>query len=150
LKLRELRREDWELLLAWRNNPILYKGFYSQAFSNSLIEWEDHVKWIESRANWKHFIIEYEGRRIGSVTIGWLDSWTPELGYYVGEIPLWGKGLGKQAVRMAMDWLKEQGYKYCHTTVIKDNERSLGLLKGLGFWIQGDARENEVWLCAVL
>ena len=149
MRLRELRREDWELILAWRNDKEINQGFYSQA-NGHLIEWEEHVNWIGSRANWKYFIVEYKDRRIGAVTLGQLDHWSPEIGYFIGEKTLWGKGIGKQAVKMAMDWLREQGYKYCHTTVLKHNERSLGLLKSLGFWIQGNARENEVWLCAAL
>ena len=93
-----------------------------------------------------YFIIEHEGRRIGGVTLGQLDHWSPEIGYFIGEVTLWGKGLGKQAVEMAIAWLKEKGYKYCHTTVLNDNMRSRNLLESLGFTCMAEARPGEVWM----
>jgi len=82
---------------------------------------------------------------LGILNIGQMDHWSPEIGYalYPGY---WGKGYGKEAVKQALDYLKCQGKDYCHTTVLETNERSLRLLKSLGFEITDKAREGEVWL----
>ena len=136
--------DDMELVLAWRNNPDIYKGFYTQ---KKPIEWLEHFTWWFNRnKDWREFIIIEKCRKIGVVSIGQLDHWSPEIGYFIGETSLWGKGYGKQAVELTLDWLRKYGKEYCHTTVLKDNARSLQLLKSLGFEILGEAREGEVWI----
>ena len=92
----------------------------------------------------------YEDRPIGVVTMGQLDHWCPEIGCYIGEVSLWGQGLGKEAVRLGLGYLRSKGYKSCHTTILKTNTRSLCMLRALGFQIIGDARKGEVWVRAKL
>lgn len=146
--LREATEQDLELLMAWRSNPVVYEGFYQQ---NAPLEWEEHLGWWKSRnKDWRTFIIvlvsAYRDRKVGVVTIGQLDHWNPEIGYYIGEVSLWGKGIGKEAVKLGINWLKERGYKACHTTVKIENKRSANLLWKLGFQVLGGAREGEIWL----
>ncbi len=146
--LRKTTEADKALIMAWRSNTLVYAGFYSQ---KSPLKWEENKNWWASRnKDWREFIIVLvegtEMRDVGVVTIGQLDHWSPEIGYFVGEVSLWGKGVGKEAVKLVLGWLKGQGKEYCHTTVLKDNKRSLNLLKRLGFKVLGNAREGEVWL----
>ncbi len=130
--------------MAWRSNPLIYQGFYTQ---KSPLMWDEHIKWIKSRnQDWRMFIIMLNDRRVGVVTIGQLDHWCPEIGYYIGEISLWNMGYGYKAVELAAEHLNGLGKAYCHTTVLKHNKASLRLLEKLGFEIMGDAREGEVWL----
>lgn len=144
--LREAREADLSLILAWRNQRDVWEGFYQQ---EEPILWENHYNWYKSRANWKQLIIELVEdlvmRPIGVVTLGQLDHWSPEIGYYL-NVADWGKGYGREAVRQATEWLKGKGYSDCHTTVKKDNKRSLGLLRILGFKFMAEAREGEIWL----
>ena len=81
--------------------------------------------------------------KVGIVNIGQLDNWNPELNYYIGEVSLWGQGVGEKAVSLALDWLKKHGYCQVHTTVKDGNERSISVLKALGFTEQGQARVGE-------
>lgn len=142
--LRKAQETDLPLILAWRSSPFVYQGFYLQ---KEPLMWCEHIAWFGSRnRDWRTFIIEYQDRGIGIVAIGQLDHWSPEIGYYIGEVSLWGQGLGKQAVRAGLSWLKEYGKEYCHATVLKDNNRSLGLLKSLGFKKVAEARRGEIWL----
>ncbi len=142
IELRDATDSDLELILAWRNNPLIWQGFYTQ---RKPLTWEEHFSWWRSRRNWHEFIIVYDHRDVGVLTLGQLDHWSPEIGYAVGEVLLWGKGVGKEAVRLACEWLIKKNYKYTHTTVIKTNERSIRLLKSLGFKYLGEAREGESW-----
>ena len=142
--LRDAQYHDLELIMAWRSTPLIYEGFYTQ---NRPLTWEEHTNWWNSRnKDWRNFIIIYELRKVGSLTIGQLDHWSPEIGYLIGEVTLWGKGIGREAVKLALQYIKDYGKDYCHTTVLKNNERSLRLLGSLGFKILGDAREGEFWL----
>lgn len=144
MRLRIATEDDLELMMAWRSNPLVFDGFYQQ---KKPLEWNEHVAWFKSRnQDWRTFIIEHDGRDVGVVTIGQLDHWSPEIGYYVGEVSLWGQGVGRDAVREALEYLKSQGKDYCHTTVLTRNQRSLRLLTSLGFEEYGKAREGEVWL----
>jgi RimJ/RimL family protein N-acetyltransferase len=144
VQIRQLQDTDLELTLAWRNDPEIYQGFYTQSLQHHTITWDEHVKWNKSRnADWRTFIIIYDNHRVGVVTLGQLDHWSPEIGYYVGAKDLWGKGIGKAAVQLVLDYIKSCGREYCHTTVIDTNMRSIRLLKSLGFVRTCDARPGE-------
>ena len=146
--LRLADASDESLLLAWRNTPIIYEGYYTQ---NKPIGWEENEEWHAKRnQDRRQFVIMLKQdtslRAIGGVTIAQRDYWSPEIGFSIGETTLWGQGYGREAVRLGLEWLKGEGYKHCHTTVLKKNERSIRLLKSLGFEYLGEARKGEIWM----
>lgn len=149
IKLREATDGNLELMLHWRNNPEVWQGFYTQSRENRPLSWAEHYEWWLSRnKSWRTFIVEYfdeyeEGRSVGVVTIGQLDYWEPETGIYIGETHLWGKGIGKQALQLAIDYLCQNRYKYTRTTILDNNERSKRLYMSLGFKKVGEARPGE-------
>jgi len=146
--LRLSSEADYPLIMAWRNIEKISQGFYTQ---KQPLTWStEHLKWFQSRpSSWRTFLvilIENDIERpIGVVNIGQLEHFSPEIGYFIGEPTLWGKGYGKEAVRLSINWLIEHGYKYCHTTVKEDNIRSIRLLEALGFEKGMSAREGEVY-----
>lgn len=147
LFLRRAVEEDLHLIFKWRNQKQVYEGFYTQT---QPLSWQEHVEWWHSRnKDWREFIIclkeKTDIREIGVVTVGQLDHWSPEIGYFIGEISLWGKGYGTKAIRQVLSWLKNIGKEYVHTTALDKNERSLKLLKKLGFYCLGPARQGESW-----
>ena len=128
-------------MMAWRNTPFVYQGFYSQ---QKPLTWKEHLAWWESRnRDWHQFIVNI-GRDIGVVTIVQCDNWSPEIGFYIGEVSLWGQGYGKEAVRLAEEWLKERNYVQTHTTVKEDNKRAISLLMSRGWVRAGNARKGEL------
>jgi RimJ/RimL family protein N-acetyltransferase len=141
---------DLSFILSIRNHPDCMKGFYTQGFAQPhLIQWDEHLAWWDSRpSSWKQYII-LNGRPIGILALGQTEHWSPEIGYAIHPSE-WGNGYGKEAVRQALDLLRQMGKEYCHTTVLKTNERSLRLLKSLGFTEMADARPGEVWLTCKL
>ena len=141
MRLTKATEDDLTLMMAWRSNPLLYEGFIQQT---KPLTWEEHTKWFQSRnQDWRTFTIEYEGRKIGVVTIGQLDYWEPETGVYIGETSLWGKGIAKQALNLAFEYIKNYGQKYTRTTVLDNNNRSVKLYLSLGFKRIGEARPGE-------
>ena len=142
--LRPAELGDLPLMMAWRSSPLVYGGFYTQ---KQPLDWDEHVAWFKSRnQDWRSFIVLYGGRPVGVVNIGQLDHWNPEIGYFIGEVSLWGKGIGREAVRLGLEYIKSCGKEYCHTTVLQNNARSIKLLKSLGFKYLGKARKGEVWM----
>ncbi len=142
--LRPLTEADRPLTMAWRSNPLVYQGCYTQ---KQPLTWEEHTQWIKSRnQDWRNFIVMYNDRPVGVITIAQLDHWQPEIGWYIGEVSLWGNGIGKEAVRLGLAYIRTQGKESCHTTIKESNERSLRLAQSLGFKIVGKAREGELWV----
>lgn len=141
MRLVEATTDDLPLMMAWRSNPLIYAGFYSQ---KAPLTWDEHINWFQSRnKDWRTFIIIYEGRKVGVVNLGQLDHWSSELGIFVGEVSLWGKGIGKQAVQLGLNYLKGIGKEYCHTTILDNNKRSIRMFENLGFEFMAKAREGE-------
>ena len=152
--LREATISDLELILAWRLIPDVYQGLYTQSKENRPLTWDEHYNWWMTRKTWKIFIIQVNDgkwtRDVGYVNIGQLDSWRPEIGIAIGEVTLHGQGVGKQALQLALEWLKEQGYEQTHTTILDNNEKAKGLFKSLGYYCVGKAREGESWWNKIL
>jgi len=148
ISIRQVTDNDLELLLAWRSNPFIYQYFYVQRRSGPL-KWEEHLNWWESRENridWIVYMHDGEWQRaVGSVNVTNLDTNTPEVGVYIGEITLWGRGVGKNSVFLVMDWLKKMKYKKVIARIMKKNIRSVGLFESIGFRKVGEARSQE-WL----
>ena len=145
--LRDLEEKDYPLIMAWRSNPLVYSGFYSQ---KGPLEWKGHVKYHTTRnSDWRTFIIEVTEddvtRPVGVLNIGQLDNWKPELGVWIGEVALWGRGIGMVALRYAIDWIKLRQYPYqvIGATILDNNERSIRLFKSMGFVRICKAREGE-------
>jgi len=133
-------------MMAWRSNPEVYKGFYQQ---EGALFWLEHHNWFCSRnQDWRTFIVLYDSRPVGVVNIGQLDNWTCEIGYFIGETTLWGKGIGTEAVRQGIEWIREYALTHSHivavhTTIKHDNYASISLIEKLGMKCVCDAREGE-------
>jgi RimJ/RimL family protein N-acetyltransferase len=123
--VRPMQRTDLELVLAWRNNPLIYEHFVEQ---DSPIRWADHVDWFESRdPDRRDYVASYDGRRIGVVAVDASDF----VSIYIGEPTLWGEGL---ATRL-LDWLTTRFHstRELRAEIHADNERSKRLFERCGF-----------------
>ena len=121
----------------------MWQGFYTQGKENRALTWTEHWAWWKSRKNWRIFIIQLDKKSIGVLSFSQLDSWFPQVGIYIGEVNLWNKGYGKQALTLGLDWLKSNGYNHIWTSILKDNIRSIKLFESLGFKRIGEARPGE-------
>ncbi len=82
-------------------------------------------------------------RKVGVVNLGQLENWNPEINSYIGEASLDDPYIEREALLLAIEWLKARGYQKLHTTVPDTNERWINLLGSLGFKRVGDARKGE-------
>ena len=143
--LKKIEDKDLELLMSWRSNPEVYKWFYIQ---KEPLKWKEHYSWWLSRKNRIDWIILYDGefriRKIGSINVSDMRSDTPEVGLLIGESSFWGKGVGKKAVKLALNYLREKRYKKACANVLDTNIASKKLFESLGFQSKGFHRDREI------
>jgi len=142
--LRKTEERDWPLMLAWRNNPLINKYYWSQLGDRKhLITWEEHVLWMNSRTtDWSFFTIGYGSRPVGILSFACLSSWAADSGIYIGEITLQRQGIGKEAFRQGLQLVSN---RWLNATITKVNEPSIKFFESLGFKRIGEARPEE-WL----
>jgi len=133
VNIRSVRVQDLELLISWRSNPEIYEQFKEQ---DSALNWEEHISWFASRDEDRHdYIIEYKGRRVGSV---YIDE-DRNVGVYVGETALHSKGIGTYAI----NWAVKNFDKPLYAEIRADNKPSQAAFEKCGF--EEENREND-WI----
>lgn len=147
--LRDMIRSDIEDYVRWFTAETEWNDWDApwepieepteEAQRKAWTEYYERVKDLpDDRIRWK-FEIECDGRHIG-----WVSSYT-DLGYLENEekIPAVGidvpeqdhrnRGAGTQALRLFIDYLKQQGYSSCYTQTWSGNERMMRVAEKLGF-----------------
>ncbi|WP_436344045.1 GNAT family N-acetyltransferase [Natronorubrum sp. FCH18a] len=130
-----LEHDDLELILAWRSNPKVYRHFRLQ---DGPLDWDEHVAWFESRGPDRHdFVIHYDGRRVGVVSI----DGENEVGIYLGDFSAHSHGVAT----MALNWLCNRFNERTPLTaeIHEQNGASKQLFTRCGF--QQESIDNE-WL----
>lgn len=147
VKLSEVTKNDLELLLSWRSNPLIYKYFRKQ---RQPLEWPGHLKfWQELNPKKSiHFVILLEEdnlwRKVGSVGFSELDLSMPEFAVYIGETTLQKQGVATKAIKLGIEWLKKKNYHQALATINKKNLPSLRLFLKAGF-VKKNTKENSDW-----
>jgi RimJ/RimL family protein N-acetyltransferase len=125
IRITPMETDDLELVLAWRSNPKIYRHFRRQ---ESPLNWEDHLSWYNSRDADRHdFIIHYEDRRVGVVSI----TTSEKISIYLGDFSAHGQGVATAA----LNWLCE---RFEHRSPLiaeihEENDSSKRLFKRCGF-----------------
>ena len=147
VSLREASDNDLELLLAWGTHPQVTRFLPSRP---PALTWELHHAWWKTKQHRMDWLILVDDgktrpRAVGEVHIRDLNTPSPEIGLYIGEVALWGKGIGRQALEEAMRWAWAHGVKKVQAVIHARNRRSHPLFKGLGFVRVGTGRKGQ-WL----
>jgi RimJ/RimL family protein N-acetyltransferase len=150
ISLRQVAPTDYELIMAWRSHPDLYAGF---ALPTGPLVWADHKAWWDTRTCREDWLVRLTNdghtRSVGVVSASRLDTECPEVGIYIGEISLWGKGIGAAAVNACMGQLRDAGYARCHARILPTNSRSRHLFMDLGFTLVDGSLDSgtELYEC---
>ena len=116
---------DLELVLAWRSNPEIYRHFRGQ---NGPLDWDDHVSWYRSRDPRRHdFVIHYEGRRVGVISI----TEREEISVYLGDFSARGRGVATAALNWICDRFEHRSPLVA--IIHADNDSSRRLFERCGF-----------------
>lgn len=125
IELAPIERNDLELILAWRSNPKIYRYFRTQ---DGPLEWNEHISWFESRASERYdFMIHYEGRRTGVVSI----DQDNEVGIYIGDFSVHGQGIASATLKWLCDRFNNRTPLFAE--IHKSNTASKHLFQQCGF-----------------
>lgn len=143
--IRAIEREDNEFLRAMLNDAETESNVVGWSFPVSKIEQE---KWFESQINNKNnlrFIIEYESKPVGLVTLTNID-WKNRSALHgiklYGE-NVKGKGIGTDAVRTIMKYaFEELQLNRLYSTIMTQNIPSQKLYSKCGWVNEGISRQS--------
>ncbi len=142
ITLRDLTTKDLDLVLIWRNNPNINKYLANRVKTNPEAQvWFNRI--TSSPSNLLKGIL-YDGRLIGYCIVESIDEQSRkcEVGVIIGELQLWGKGIGKIIVTELLKYCFEKLRLHRVLAVIaKGNEHSERLFKSMGFRYEGTLRE---------
>ena len=91
--------------------------------------------------------IEFEGQLVGYVQLALIDydERRAAVGILVGEKHMWGRGIGRIALRILLDYaFTVRNLERVYTEVYGFNQRSLRLMERVGFQKEGILRQHEI------
>lgn len=147
MRLRPVREEDLPSFQRWLNDPevqLWMGGVTSPPTWEDERRWFDGIKQAENRLVWS---IENRDEQL----LGVMDlRWVPEhkrgsFGVFIGEMSLWNRGLGSDAVRTMLSVaFEELGLGrvelYCHA----ENARAIRCYEKCGFRMEGRLRRHRM------
>ena len=141
LRLSDMTEEDAPFVVEWRSDPDVYRFFVSP----HKITLEEHLNWFRTRYrfdndryDWVAFSKENEPVGIFGARREDEHSETAEVSYILSP-KHYGKGYAGEAVERIIAFCREQWE--CVTVIAeihKNNIRSLGFIKRLGFELQSE------------
>lgn len=148
--LRAFKREDVQRQWAFNNDvefELLGGGdpWEPQTLERLEAEFEQDVQ--KGGRNGTHFAIETDGKYIGSCALFHFDTIAGacELGIGIGDREYWGKGYGRDAVRVLLDYaFRLRNLHKVWLRVNGDNERAIRSYRATGFREEGRLRQH-VW-----
>lgn len=145
IDLYPLEKIDLLTNLKWANNMELINLTGIPKFPKTIVELENWYNQTVLSPNNKFFAIKTkQGEYIGNVELNALDwvNRSVEIGMLIGEQQFWGKGIGKEIVKLLLNYLfKELNLHRIYLEVIAYNERAVNLYKKCGFREEGRLRE---------
>lgn len=141
LRLRERTVDDAEALFpSYADAEAM--TYWSHAPHDSVEQ--TRAKIAEPSAEWRAWAITLarDDRAIGFVAVGEKRPGVSEIGYMVAR-PHWGSGIAREAVSAVLDQvLRVEGQRRVFADTDPENAASNGLLKALGFTLEGRLREE--------
>jgi RimJ/RimL family protein N-acetyltransferase len=134
--------QDLELILAWRSNPLIFEYFLVQ---DKPLSWEEHQYYWSQIDNRFDYVIFYEGRRIGYFSLRKNSKSRFEVSILIGEIRLWGTGLGSVSLKKGIQVAKEKNIEILIANIHKMNSKSIRLFEKVGFKKEFTQLDNN-WL----
>ncbi len=145
--LRPIKIDDAKRFVKWVNDEEIAKLMGAREKKITLKEEKEWIKNLSKK--WRverHFAIDTtENIHIGSVGLKDIDSKNKKasLGITIGDKNYWGKGYGKDAVKLILDYaFKSLNLHRVDLGVYDFNMRAQKLYKKMGFKIEGVERES--------
>lgn len=141
-ELRNIRNDELELMLSWRNAPDVRKNMYTQ----HEISLNEHISWwnsIQSRADQKYFMCEVENKPCGIVAFNQIDLLNKNSLWAFYASPDAAKGTGSRMEFLALE------YAFCdlnlnklNCEVLAFNTPVIKMHQKFGFKVEGILRQQ--------
>lgn len=148
VKIRLITKEDTPNIVAWRNNERVRNNFiFQEVFTEEM-----HNNWMDTKVasgDVVQFIIETEedSKPVGSVYFRDIEDGKGEYGIFIGDDSAIGKGYGKQAAKLALEYaFYELKLEYIFLRVFADNISAIKSYERAGFceYERGEVEINGV------
>lgn len=145
MRLRAVERDDLPLAVVYLNDPevLVWFGPLTPMNMEDEIAWYERMRQDQSVVN---FAIELDGRYVGGCGLINIDAQhrRAEIGIFVGDKTIWGKGVGSEAMRLVLGY----GFDYLnlhriYLRAFPENQRAVGIYERLGFRHEGRFRDVE-------
>jgi len=149
LRFRPVEREDLELMHKWENDSelIMYSRSNPMNFVNMTQLEKQYEEWVKDKKH-LHFIVELNeaNEAIGIARIRqeeWGGVKSADIGTYIGDKKLWGKGLGRQITVALLETVFHQlNAERCEAWSVEYNCRAHEVLEACGFRKGGELRKT--------
>jgi len=146
--LRPLEFDDIDTLYGWETEIELaiWSGWTPQ-FSRSAFRHKYEQRITDPEKDLVMQGIEYEGQLVGYVQLALIDyhERRAAVGILVGEKQMWGRGIGRTALRILLDYaFTVRNLERIYAEVYGFNQRSLRLMERVGFQKEGILRQHEI------
>ncbi len=147
--LRSPQPADRQDRLAYGRSPEFRKMVGADARVVPPLTAEEVEAWYEQmERDTLHWVIEYEGRCIGTARLHALDTFHRRARYAVGifDPALWGQGLGTETTRLVLRYaFEELRLHRVDARVLDHNQRAIACYAKCGFVREGVEREGA-WI----
>ncbi|MDT0693614.1 GNAT family protein [Staphylococcus chromogenes] len=145
--LRPIEFDDVSILHTWRNDESLFSQLGSGYFPVSKSEMETWMSnYSKLDKNNVRLIIQFEMRPVGYISltnINYLNK-NAELGIYIGENNMRGKGVAKEALKKLEIFAKNHlGLKKIKLLVNDNNDTALNFYKKQNYRVVGTYKEER-------
>ena len=149
VRLRAFEASDVAAVHRFKNDSAVAAGLLDAAFPQSLMrveEWVARASDLRAGLEDYRFVIEADDKPIGFVGLYQTDwiSRNAEVGIAIGEADYRGRGMGTDALKVAVRFgFESLGLARIWTRVLADNERSLRMFQRAGFQYEGLMRAHR-------
>jgi [ribosomal protein S5]-alanine N-acetyltransferase len=146
--LRPITLEDvTERYLNWLNNPETTKGLATSPGAHTMQSLRDFVSRAIQDSGTQMFTIRdtENDLHIGNIKLDRFDqaAGTCELGLLIGDQAYWGRGIGKEACKLAIAFaFDDLKMRKVLLSVYDNNPAAIKLYHGLGFVLEGSLRKH--------
>ncbi|HDV4355420.1 TPA: GNAT family N-acetyltransferase [Staphylococcus aureus] len=146
INLRALKKSDSDLILNWMKNDKL-RYLIGTTFPVTELE---HENWFQNKMLEKDnriFVIELESEAaigiVGFKNLDWINS-NSELFIYIGDENYWGKGFGKEALKLLINFaFSSLNLHMLYLEIFSYNDNATKMYEKLGFKQDGVLRQSK-------
>ncbi|GCE15209.1 GNAT family N-acetyltransferase [Tengunoibacter tsumagoiensis] len=146
--LRPLEFEDIPLLYTWDlDHELNMLSGWSPRRSRAAFQQIYEQRITNPSENMATFGIQFDERLIGFVQLALIDleEKRAAVGILIGEKQLWGRGIGKTALQILLDYaFTVRGLERVYAEIYSFNTRSFRLMEQVGFQREGILRQHEI------